>query len=234
MATGEHYRPCACSLPTLVCTRLATSPFLGSLMGGENEIRQWSHCIVVACAYASSVYYMPEQRTRHSKHWAFRALRCIRCRYSWCALRSGNTVQDFKNAYRHVVTVLRGTKASFTYQIGYAAKNFPSTNKTPLKDFYAGDEYVDQVSYVYRLYSVIDVDACGRSCGRRGAVGAMRPQVADRHACGPTRRLEVTFGLSNAPLDHCVNLTVDASDALSTQATDSDADTCLKCLPPRT
>ncbi|KAG5189206.1 glycoside hydrolase superfamily [Tribonema minus] len=64
--------------------------------------------------------------------------------YNWRAFFGDNTVGDFKNAYKHAVTVLRSMGANLKFQMSYVANN-ASKKKTPFKDFYVGDEYVDQV-----------------------------------------------------------------------------------------
>ncbi|KAG5180986.1 hypothetical protein JKP88DRAFT_279131 [Tribonema minus] len=64
--------------------------------------------------------------------------------YPWGALRLGNTKEEFKVAFVHVVTVLRSTGANFKYQMSYAMKN-SGNDPTPLREFYVGKQYVDQI-----------------------------------------------------------------------------------------
>ncbi|KAG5184725.1 glycoside hydrolase superfamily [Tribonema minus] len=66
--------------------------------------------------------------------------------YAWGALKANNSAAMFKAAFVHVVTVLRATGASnLKIQISYAAKN-AQNSPIPLKEFYPGDEWCDQVT----------------------------------------------------------------------------------------
>ncbi|KAG5180974.1 glycoside hydrolase superfamily [Tribonema minus] len=67
--------------------------------------------------------------------------------YSWCAFSPGNSVALFKQAFAHIVQVLRKTGGNFKFQLSYAAVNAtPAGSTTTLKDFYTGLEpYVDEI-----------------------------------------------------------------------------------------
>ncbi|KAG5180985.1 glycoside hydrolase superfamily [Tribonema minus] len=74
--------------------------------------------------------------------------------YKWCvyAPNTGNTMANFKQAYKHVVNVLRKTKADFKFQFSYAMRNglkpgsLTERYDTPAADFYKGlENYVDEV-----------------------------------------------------------------------------------------
>ncbi|KAG5178943.1 glycoside hydrolase superfamily [Tribonema minus] len=64
--------------------------------------------------------------------------------YNWGVFRPGNSVSDFRNAFKRIVSTFRSTGANFKYQMSFAAKN-SDKETTPFEDFYVGDEYVDQV-----------------------------------------------------------------------------------------
>lgn len=69
---------------------------------------------------------------------------CAAAADNWGALRPGNSVDAFKAAYRHVVTVLRSYDPPFSYQLSYNVKS-ANNDARPLKDFYVGDEYTDEI-----------------------------------------------------------------------------------------
>eukprot|EP00611_Tribonema_gayanum_P031022 TRINITY_DN8801_c0_g1_i1.p1 TRINITY_DN8801_c0_g1~~TRINITY_DN8801_c0_g1_i1.p1 ORF type:complete len:482 (-),score=166.60 TRINITY_DN8801_c0_g1_i1:956-2401(-) len=75
--------------------------------------------------------------------------------YPWGALNTANggTTALFREAYKHVVTVLRLTGANFKYQLAYAMNN-ANNDLTPFKEFWVGDNYVDQIC-------VSAYDGCG-------------------------------------------------------------------------
>eukprot|EP00611_Tribonema_gayanum_P022268 TRINITY_DN4438_c0_g2_i1.p1 TRINITY_DN4438_c0_g2~~TRINITY_DN4438_c0_g2_i1.p1 ORF type:complete len:799 (-),score=152.09 TRINITY_DN4438_c0_g2_i1:472-2868(-) len=64
--------------------------------------------------------------------------------YPWGIFVPGNTLADYKAAYKHVVDLFRSMNAPFRYQQSY---NVANANSDPTKfvDFYAGDDYVDQI-----------------------------------------------------------------------------------------
>ncbi|KAG5187009.1 glycoside hydrolase superfamily [Tribonema minus] len=62
--------------------------------------------------------------------------------YPWCVFTTGNSLSDFKNAFKRVVSVLKSTGGNFKFQLSYAAQN-ASGHKNPFMDFYPGDAYVD-------------------------------------------------------------------------------------------
>ncbi|KAG5187008.1 glycoside hydrolase superfamily [Tribonema minus] len=64
--------------------------------------------------------------------------------YPWCVFTPGNSLSDFKNAFKRVVSVLKSTGGNFKFQLSYAAQN-ASGHKNPFMDFYPGDAYVDAV-----------------------------------------------------------------------------------------
>ncbi|KAG5186950.1 glycoside hydrolase superfamily [Tribonema minus] len=55
-------------------------------------------------------------------------------------------LSDFKAAYKHIVTIFRNAKAPVQFQQGYNNSN-PRDDKTPFKNFYVGDDYVDMVCF---------------------------------------------------------------------------------------
>jgi hypothetical protein len=58
--------------------------------------------------------------------------------------RAGNSIDGFKNAFRHVSSLFRNSGANFNIQIAYNSANARDI-QTPFRDFYPGDEFVDQV-----------------------------------------------------------------------------------------
>jgi beta-mannanase len=67
--------------------------------------------------------------------------------------RPGNSVDDFKAAFRHVVYLFKGMNAPFVYQLAYNSGN-PRDDKTPFINMYPGDDVVDMVSTVYPLLTI--------------------------------------------------------------------------------
>jgi beta-mannanase len=65
--------------------------------------------------------------------------------YSWSVYKNGNgDANTFKNAFQHVVRVLRDNGAPVKIQLGYNRLNYQN-DPLPLKAYYPGDQYVDEV-----------------------------------------------------------------------------------------
>ncbi|KAG5175376.1 glycoside hydrolase superfamily [Tribonema minus] len=79
--------------------------------------------------------------------------------YPWGAFTPGNSPEKLVTAYKHAVSLLRSTGANFKYQLSYNARN-AGGNSTPLKAFWPGDEYVDEVC-------VAAYNTCGTSSNPR-------------------------------------------------------------------
>ena len=64
--------------------------------------------------------------------------------YSWGIFRDGNSIDEFKRAYIHVVKLFKAKGCNFKYQLAYNVKS-ARNDATPFKDFYPGDDVVDFV-----------------------------------------------------------------------------------------
>jgi hypothetical protein len=64
--------------------------------------------------------------------------------YPWGVYRSGNSVDLFKRAWRHVVDVIRKVGPRVRFQLSYNVSN-AKASRTPFSSFWPGDSYVDQV-----------------------------------------------------------------------------------------
>ncbi|KAG5180992.1 glycoside hydrolase superfamily [Tribonema minus] len=70
--------------------------------------------------------------------------------YPWGIFREGNSLDAFKAAYRHVITVLRATGGNFKYQLSYNVKS-ANSNPTKFSDFYVGDDYLQICVSAYNM-----------------------------------------------------------------------------------
>ncbi|KAG5192096.1 hypothetical protein JKP88DRAFT_251072 [Tribonema minus] len=103
--------------------------------------------------------------------------------YPWGVFRNGNSIDQFKNAFRHVVSVMRSQGMPAKYQLSYNVKN-ANNNGTPLSAFYPGGDYVDQVSavllYAWLMYTAEDAGASYKNTMRQ-RLHSMRRN--DHRAC---------------------------------------------------
>jgi hypothetical protein len=66
--------------------------------------------------------------------------------YEWSVYNGGsNSVQAFKDAYRHVVELFKSYKLNAKYQLSYNSKTIPVSSKESFRDFYPGDDVVDEI-----------------------------------------------------------------------------------------
>ncbi|KAG5192258.1 glycoside hydrolase superfamily [Tribonema minus] len=82
--------------------------------------------------------------------------------YPWGVYYPGNNIKDFRNAYKRIISVLKSTRANLKFQMSFAAKN-ATKKKVPFKDFFVGNEYVDQASHRLKFKSlcVTSYNQCG-------------------------------------------------------------------------
>jgi hypothetical protein len=81
------------------------------------------------------------------------------CRYPWSIYRGNNTLAAYKEAYIHVVDVLRSTGAPFVYQQSYNSRSYNNDNKgqlVPLDSMYIGDAYTDMVCVTLYNFGTIN------------------------------------------------------------------------------
>jgi hypothetical protein len=66
--------------------------------------------------------------------------------YPWGALRQGNSPEQCKRAFRHIVDVFRNEGVrNVKFQFGFNVTN-ARLNKTPFSAFYPGNDYVDSIA----------------------------------------------------------------------------------------
>jgi hypothetical protein len=66
--------------------------------------------------------------------------------YPWGVYSGGsNSVQAFKDAYRHVVKLFKSYRLNAKYQLSYNSKTIPVSARETFRDFYPGDDVVDEI-----------------------------------------------------------------------------------------